>query len=102
LFLAYTDKPFIFSEHIIILNIHCLPKKKKIHCDCFTDPFFGQGNSFHGTGGRGNKLAQMRYSLRVLRSVVSLYDDAVNLNLCDQGAISQLLGKAQFVLVHFC
>uniref|UniRef100_A0A8B9DYW6 Cilia and flagella associated protein 69 n=1 Tax=Anser cygnoides TaxID=8845 RepID=A0A8B9DYW6_ANSCY len=46
---------------------------------------------FHGTGGRGNKLAQMRYSLRVLRSVVSLYDDAVNLNLCDQGAISQLL-----------
>ncbi|XP_075275494.1 cilia- and flagella-associated protein 69 isoform X2 [Opisthocomus hoazin] len=55
------------------------------------DPFFGQGNSFHGTGGRGNKLAQMRYSLRVLRSVVSLYDDAVNLNLCDQGAISQLL-----------
>ncbi|NXX73691.1 CFA69 protein, partial [Urocolius indicus] len=55
------------------------------------DSFFGQGNSFHGTGGRGNKLAQMRYSLRVLRSVVSLYDDAVNLNLCDQGAISQLL-----------
>ncbi|XP_072185054.1 cilia- and flagella-associated protein 69 isoform X2 [Excalfactoria chinensis] len=55
------------------------------------DPFFGQGNSFHGTGGRGNKLAQMRYSLRVLKSVVSLYDDAVNLNLCDQGAISQLL-----------
>ncbi|XP_068790868.1 cilia- and flagella-associated protein 69 isoform X2 [Struthio camelus] len=55
------------------------------------DPFFGQGNSFHGTGGRGSKLAQMRYSLRVLRSVVSLYDDAVNLNLCDQGAISQLL-----------
>ncbi|KAM6314866.1 cilia- and flagella-associated protein 69-like [Aegotheles albertisi] len=55
------------------------------------DAFFGQGNSFHGTGGRGNKLSQMRYSLRVLRSVVSLYDDAVNINLCDQGAISQLL-----------
>ncbi|NWU21147.1 CFA69 protein, partial [Dyaphorophyia castanea] len=55
------------------------------------DPFFGQGNSFHGRGGRGNKLAQMRYGLRVLRFVVSLYDDAVNINLCDQGAISQLL-----------
>ncbi|KFQ38616.1 Uncharacterized protein C7orf63, partial [Mesitornis unicolor] len=55
------------------------------------DPFFGQGNSFHGTGGRGKKLAQMRYSLRVLRSVVSLYDETVNLNLCDQGAIGQLL-----------
>uniref|UniRef100_A0A8C5X1A7 Cilia and flagella associated protein 69 n=1 Tax=Malurus cyaneus samueli TaxID=2593467 RepID=A0A8C5X1A7_9PASS len=57
------------------------------------DPFFGQGNSFHGAGGRGNKVAQLHYSLRVLRSAVSLYDDAVNLNLCDQGAISQLLGK---------
>ncbi|NWW34786.1 CFA69 protein, partial [Panurus biarmicus] len=55
------------------------------------DPFFGRGNGFHGTGGRGNKLAQMRYSLRVLRSVVALYDDAVSINLCDQGAISQLL-----------
>ncbi|NWX66870.1 CFA69 protein, partial [Promerops cafer] len=55
------------------------------------DPFFGRGNSFHGTGGRGNKLAQIRYSLRALRSVVALYDDAVSINLCDQGAISQLL-----------
>ncbi|XP_025930195.1 cilia- and flagella-associated protein 69 [Apteryx rowi] len=57
----------------------------------FLEWCIGQGNSFHGTGGRGSKLAQMRYSLRVLRSVVSLCDDAVNLNLCDQGAISQLL-----------
>uniref|UniRef100_A0A8D0H5C5 Cilia and flagella associated protein 69 n=1 Tax=Sphenodon punctatus TaxID=8508 RepID=A0A8D0H5C5_SPHPU len=55
------------------------------------DCFFGQGNSFHGTGGRGNKLAQMRYSLRVLRPMVSLGDDAVNLDLCDQGVINQLL-----------
>lgn len=90
---------FIFPEHII-LNIDCLTKKI-ICCDCSTDPFFGQGNSFHGTGGLGNKFAQMRYSLRVLRSVVTLYDDAVSINLCDQGAISQLLGKAQFVLLFF-
>ncbi|NWS42034.1 CFA69 protein, partial [Probosciger aterrimus] len=62
------------------------------------DAFFGQGNSFHGTSGRGNKLAQMRYSLRVLRSVVALYDDAVNLNLCDQGAISQLLDILKYAL----
>ncbi|NWY24476.1 CFA69 protein, partial [Pheucticus melanocephalus] len=55
------------------------------------DPFFGRGNSFHGTGGRGTKLAQMHYSLRALRSVVALYDDAVSNSLCDQGAISQLL-----------
>ncbi|NWH94727.1 CFA69 protein, partial [Aegithalos caudatus] len=60
------------------------------------DPFFGRGNSFHGTGGRGNKLAQMRYSLRVLRSVVALYDNAVSINLCDQGAISQLLDVLQY------
>ncbi|NXJ15845.1 CFA69 protein, partial [Odontophorus gujanensis] len=65
------------------------------------DPFFGQGNSFHGTGGRGNKLAQMRYILRVLKSVVSLYDDAVNLNLCDQGAISQLLDILKYTANNF-
>ncbi|NWW80136.1 CFA69 protein, partial [Climacteris rufus] len=62
------------------------------------DPVFGQGNSFHGTGGRGNKLAQMHYSLLVLRSLVSLYDDAVNLNLCDQGAISQLLDILKYAV----
>ncbi|NXX20135.1 CFA69 protein, partial [Podargus strigoides] len=60
------------------------------------DHFFGQGNSFHGTGGRGNKLAQMRCSLRVLRAVVSLYDGAVNMNLCDQGAIDQLLDVLKY------
>ncbi|NWR48830.1 CFA69 protein, partial [Regulus satrapa] len=60
------------------------------------DPFFGQGNSFHGTDGRGNKLAQMRYSLRVLRSVVALNDDAVSVNLCDQGAIRQLLETVKY------
>ncbi|RXM28405.1 Cilia- and flagella-associated protein 69 [Acipenser ruthenus] len=56
------------------------------------DAFFGQGNSFHGTGGRGNKKSQMRYCLRLLRSVVSLSDETVNHDLCDQGALDQLLG----------
>ncbi|NWR68524.1 CFA69 protein, partial [Centropus unirufus] len=65
------------------------------------DPFFGQGSSFHGTGGRGNTLAQVHYSLRVLRSVVSLYDDVVNLNLCDQGAISQLLDMLKYAANKF-
>ncbi|NXP73418.1 CFA69 protein, partial [Ramphastos sulfuratus] len=55
------------------------------------DAFSGQGNSFHARGGRGSKLAQMRYGLRVLRSVVPLCHGAVSLSLCDQGAISQLL-----------
>ncbi|NXO42484.1 CFA69 protein, partial [Locustella ochotensis] len=60
------------------------------------DPFFGRGNSFHGTGGRGNKFAQMRYSLRVLRSVVALYNNAVSVNLCGQKAISQLLDVLKY------
>ncbi|XP_038598196.1 LOW QUALITY PROTEIN: cilia- and flagella-associated protein 69 [Tachyglossus aculeatus] len=56
------------------------------------DPFFGQGNCFHGTGGRGNKRAQMRYSLRLLRAMVSLGEETVSQDLCDQGAIKQLIG----------
>ncbi|XP_029444644.1 cilia- and flagella-associated protein 69-like isoform X1 [Rhinatrema bivittatum] len=56
------------------------------------DFFFGHGNCFHGSGGRGNKRAQMRYCLRLLRSMVSLDNEAVNQDLCDQGAINQLLG----------
>ncbi|XP_051247267.1 cilia- and flagella-associated protein 69-like isoform X2 [Dicentrarchus labrax] len=56
------------------------------------DSYFGQGNSFHGTGGRGSKKAQMRYCIRVLRSMTSLGEDSVNQDLCDQGTISQLLG----------
>lgn len=67
--------------------------QKMLGFDLFTDPFVGQGNSFHGTGGRGNKLSQMRYCLRVLSPVVSLCDETVNLDLCDQNAINQLLGK---------
>ncbi|NXH04731.1 CFA69 protein, partial [Loxia leucoptera] len=65
------------------------------------DPFFGRGNSFHGTGGRGTKLAQLCYSVRVLRSVVALYDDAVTTNLCDQGAISQLLDILKYAADKF-
>ncbi|CAH2282348.1 cilia- and flagella-associated 69 [Pelobates cultripes] len=56
------------------------------------DAFSGQGNCFHGIGGRGNKHAHMRYSLRLLRSIVAQGDETVNQDLCDQGAISQLLG----------
>ncbi|XP_031441920.1 cilia- and flagella-associated protein 69 [Clupea harengus] len=56
------------------------------------DAYFGQGHSFHGTGGRGSKKAQLRYSVRLLRSMVSLANLTVNQDLCDQGAISLLLG----------
>lgn len=54
-------------------------------------PFSGHGNSFHGMGGRGNKKAQMRGCLRLIRAVVSHGHAATNQDLCDQGIISQLL-----------
>ncbi|XP_070703029.1 cilia- and flagella-associated protein 69-like [Pempheris klunzingeri] len=56
------------------------------------DAYFGQGHSFHGTGGGGSKKAQMRLCIRVLRSVTSSGEDSVNQDLCDQGTINQLLG----------
>ena len=53
----------------------------------------GHGNSFHGSGGRGNKRAQMRYILRLIRGMVSVGDDGLNQDLVDQGAINQIVGK---------
>ncbi|KAG8507846.1 Cilia- and flagella-associated protein 69 [Galemys pyrenaicus] len=60
-------------------------------CDS-EDSFFSHGNSFHGAGGRGNKFAQMRYSLRLLRAMVYLEDETVNHDLCEKGTIQQLIG----------
>lgn len=57
-----------------------------------TDTFGGHGNSFHGTSGRGNKKAQMRHCLRLMRSVVSTEDEVILQDMSDQGAINQLLG----------
>lgn len=62
-------------------------------CLHHSDAFSGQGHSFHGTGGRGGKKAQMRYCIRVLRSVVCVGNELLIQDLCDQGAIGQLLGK---------
>ncbi|XP_072523947.1 cilia- and flagella-associated protein 69-like isoform X1 [Salminus brasiliensis] len=56
------------------------------------DTYFGQGHAFHGAGGRGGKKAQMRYCVRLLRCMTSLGNSLINQDLCDQGAISQLLG----------
>ncbi|XDV33391.1 hypothetical protein PO909_003815 [Leuciscus waleckii] len=65
------------------------------------DSFSGRGHSFHGSGGRGGKKAQMRYCIRVLRSVVSLDLEALRQDLCDQGAIGQLLGERVWTLRWF-
>ncbi|XP_077081312.1 cilia- and flagella-associated protein 69 [Siphateles boraxobius] len=62
------------------------------------DSFSGRGHSFHGSGGRGGKKAQMRYCVRVLRSVVSLDLEALRQDLCDQGAIGQLLGVLRWFI----
>jgi len=51
--------------------------------------YLGHGNSFHGAGGRGNKKAQMRYCLRLIRAMVS--NELVAQDMCDQGIISQIL-----------
>ncbi|XP_030644315.1 cilia- and flagella-associated protein 69 [Chanos chanos] len=56
------------------------------------DNYFGQGHSFHGTGGRGGKKAHLRHCVRLLRSIGSLGNPEINQDLCDQGAITQLLG----------
>ncbi|XP_070280314.1 cilia- and flagella-associated protein 69 isoform X3 [Myotis yumanensis] len=54
--------------------------------------FFSHGNSFHGTGGRGNKFAHLRYTLRLLRAMIYLEDETVNQDLCEKGTIQQLIG----------
>ena len=54
--------------------------------------FKGHGNSFHGEGGRGNKVAQLRQSLRLLLSMCGGGDDGVIEDLHEQGAIPMLLG----------
>ncbi|KAK0132936.1 Cilia- and flagella-associated protein 69 [Merluccius polli] len=43
-------------------------------------------------GFAGCKVAQMRYCVRALRSMAALGNELVNQDLCDQGAIGQLLG----------
>ncbi|XP_050993225.1 cilia- and flagella-associated protein 69-like [Labeo rohita] len=56
------------------------------------DSSSGRGHGFHGSGGRGGKKAQMRYCVRVLRSVASVENEPLQQDLCDQGAVGQLLG----------
>lgn len=67
-----------------------------MHYVNFAEDYGGHGNSFYGSGGRGNKRAQMRYCLRLLRSMCSVGDDLVNQDMVDQGAIDQLVGKQSF------
>uniref|UniRef100_A0A286Y510 Cilia and flagella associated protein 69 n=1 Tax=Cavia porcellus TaxID=10141 RepID=A0A286Y510_CAVPO len=65
------------------------------------DPFFSHGNSFHGTGGRGNKFAQMRYALRLLRAMVYLENETVNADLCEKGTVQQLIDTKRPLFTSF-
>ncbi|CAL8081359.1 unnamed protein product [Calicophoron daubneyi] len=56
-----------------------------------TEPFGGQGNSFHGSGGRYNKRAQMRYCLRFIRSLISTDDERLMNEFVTEGLISLLV-----------
>lgn len=69
----------------------------------FTEDFGGHGNSYHGTGGRGNKRAQMRYCLRLIRSIVSTGQETVLQDLADQGAINQISSMELIsIIVKIC
>ncbi|XP_065920995.1 cilia- and flagella-associated protein 69-like [Dysidea avara] len=50
--------------------------------------FGGHGNSFHGDNGRGNRMSQLRYVLRLLLSMCTSGNDIIRQDLADQGAIS--------------
>lgn len=58
----------------------------------FLDDYGGHGNSYFGVGGRGNKRAQMRFCIRLLRSVCSQGDEVVMADLSDQNIIGELVG----------
>ncbi|CAH8654518.1 unnamed protein product [Schistosoma rodhaini] len=55
------------------------------------EPFLGQGNSFHGVGGRNSKRAQLRYSLRLIRSLVETNDERIIMDFVSQGFIQFLI-----------
>ncbi len=61
--------------------------------DCFINSgtFKGHGNSFHGDSGRGNRLSQLRYSLRLLLSMCSGGDEMITRDLHEQGVIPLLI-----------
>lgn len=84
-----SDVSFYWFEMFYVLNFLL----KINYYYFFIDSFFTHGNSFHGAGGRGNKFAHMRYTLRLLRAMVYLEDETINTDLCEKGAIQQLIGK---------
>lgn len=53
--------------------------------------YAGFGNGFYSVGGCGSKRAQMHHCIRLIRSMTSTYNEAVLVDLSEQGAINQLI-----------
>lgn len=61
-----------------------------------------QGNSFFGKGGRNTKRSQLKYILRLLRSLVATKDERIYMDLCDQGIIPSITGLILFLFSFYC
>ncbi|XP_060771273.1 cilia- and flagella-associated protein 69-like isoform X2 [Neoarius graeffei] len=86
-----TVAPLMLDEYMACQGNTCLLMLLDWCTQQGTDSF-GQGQGFHSSGGRGGRKAHMRYCMRLLRCMASLSNSLINQDLCDQGAISQLLG----------
>jgi hypothetical protein len=54
------------------------------------DDYNGFGSSFHGKGGRGTKRAQLKYCLRIIRSIVSTGNEQAIQDFTDQDVLTTL------------
>ena len=62
--------------------------------------FGGHGNSFHGEGGRGNRMAQLRYVLRLILNMCTAGNDIIRQDFTDQGAISLFIGTPTIAMCN--
>lgn len=60
-------------------------------CANLKSDYSGYGNSFHAKGGRGSKRAQLKYCLRVIRSIVSTSNEQAIQDLADQDAMNIMI-----------
>jgi hypothetical protein len=70
-------------------------KKQIFDCVFYLDVYRSQGHSFFGKGGRDTKQSQLRYVLRLFRSLISTRDEHIAMDLCDQGIIPSITGLIQ-------
>uniref|UniRef100_A0A8C1LVR9 Cilia- and flagella-associated protein 69 ARM repeats domain-containing protein n=1 Tax=Cyprinus carpio TaxID=7962 RepID=A0A8C1LVR9_CYPCA len=88
--------PLMLDEYMTCQANTCL--LLLLDCCLQHDSSSGRGHGFHGSGGRGGRKALLRYCVRALRSVTSVEHEPLRQDLCDQGAIGQLLGVLRWFL----